>query len=124
LPLHCAFSEKVRSYMSFMALQTLVQAWPDAICQQDDEGMLPLHYACKRDVEVQLIQFLIDCWPESLHITAKDGTLPLHQACMSQIPAVICCLIKSYPQAVHEKDIKLQLPLHIVCSGHAPLDWK
>jgi len=67
LPLHYACIKR----SSLTIIQLLVQAWPDAISEQDHSGYLPLHYACERCCTDDVIQFLIECWPISLRVKTK-----------------------------------------------------
>jgi len=113
LPLHLALSGY--PLKSLETIQVLVEAWPDAVHAQDNNGRLPLHHACQRGCTDDEIQFLVRSWPESCQVLTKDGQLALHLACGCHSSSATLILLDCYPQAVRFKDKSLHLPLHIAC---------
>jgi len=114
LALHLALTTD--SSVLLKAIQVLVEAWPDAVHVQDDDGHLPLHHAGKNfRCTDYVIQLLVRSWPESCQVSTKDNQLPLHLACSYNSSTVTLFVLDSYPQAVRFKDNSLQLPLHIAC---------
>jgi len=104
---------KVKS--SLTAIKWLVQVWPNAVRVQDDVGWLPLHLAVRFGCTADVVQILVYEWPESCQVPTTNDMLPLHFACSHQSSAVTLFLLDCYPQAVHFKNNKLQLPLHTAC---------
>jgi len=70
---------------SLRVLQSLLEAWPEAVSIRDDFGNLLLHHACTttaRDEDsVPKIQVLVKQWPGALQVKTLRGMLPLHIAC-------------------------------------------
>jgi len=101
-----------------MLLKTLVQAFPDAVCIDDEEGYLPLHNLCCNEAALQIeVQLLVEAWPEALQAAAL-GRLPLHLACQHGSPVnVIQYLTHSSPFATKVQNYLGQLPLHVACSN-------
>jgi len=118
LPLHLALIET----MSLEVIQFLLQAWPDAVRELDEDGCLPLHIAFMQSCTEDVIQVLAHSWPESCQIPNKQDELALHLACHYKSSELICNLLDCYPQAVRCKDNYLQLPIHIVCSRGMDLE--
>ena len=104
----------------------LVEAWPDSVKIQDEEGRLPLHYALYYPgYIIEVIQLLVECWPESLQVTDDEGNLPLHVACWSKAsPNIISYILHLYPQAVHFKNEYMELPLHHACHRNTSLPFE
>jgi len=115
---------------SWTVMQSLVQAWPDAVRVPDKRGYLPLHYACsKGKCNLEMIQYLIQCWPESVQCRCTGGALPLHLACKSSsrqsnknLLPVIQTLLEAWPDSVRELDDQGFLPLHYACNNNGAED--
>jgi len=126
LPLHLACKAQ-NPPASLATLKLLVEAWPDAMCVQDEDGFLPLHYACPKvkmvtsdieDLQLEKIKLLVERKPECLQIPAYYGMLPLHWACFHPMSStnIICYLVGLYTAAVFVCDMKGRLPLHLACT--------
>jgi len=91
LPLHSALlavSEDIKcinqARLSTGTIKFLIQAWPDAVREQDDHGYLPLHYACERGFTYDVLRNLVECWPMSVRIRTRSGALLLRLALISR----------------------------------------
>jgi len=128
LPLHLVCKAQQDAQVSLEVLKLLVEAWPDALLVQDQNGFLPLHYVCRNgkmtsnteglQPSLETIKLLVEPRPECLQIQTKLGMLPLHWACFDLITStdVICYLVESYPKAAFVQDKKGRLPLHLACA--------
>jgi len=106
----------LKSRLPMETIQLIAEAWPDAVREKDDDGWLPLHYACLYGYSDDVIQLLIECWPMSLHVKTEGGILPLHLALQPEAKLeAIQMLVHAWPEAVHEHDKDGRLPLHCAC---------
>lgn len=95
-----------------------VDEYPEEARFLDDFGLSPLHRACFRDAPVELISVLIRAFPEATHLQDRcqfSGLTPLHAACHYCSPAVVRCLLKSNPSAIHMISTKGHTPLQCTC---------
>jgi len=95
-----------------------VGEYPEDAQFLDDFGLSPLHRACFRDAPVELISALIRAFPEATHLRDQcqfSGLTPLHAACHYCSAAVVRCLLKSYPSAIHMISTKGYTPLQCTC---------
>lgn len=134
LPLHLACSIRPLPPVSFVTL--LISQNSRAVTYQEEQwGMLPLHFACmrfkdqnKRDVEdrtnsitkhVSVVQQLIEAYPEGVKLKESfQGKLPIHLATAAyasgpSYPEIVKNLAKVYPQSIHIKDDCGDTPLAI-----------
>ena len=74
---------------------------------------LPLHLACQRGVEPDIIRTLLEIEPEAAKLKSKiNGCLPLHIATKNGCSdEVIQMLIHAFPAAVNEPSFKCDVPL-------------
>jgi hypothetical protein len=102
----------------------LLQAYPEAARERDDEGVLPLHLANFTDVEI--ISKLLKAYPEAAREKDRRGDLPLHVAVRETFrilrelrfpvytrnhAAALIELLKAYPEAAREKMREELFPL-------------
>jgi len=113
LPLHWACQTR---RLSLLVIRSLIEAWPDSVCEQDYHGYLPLHYACEYGCTDDEIRFLVECWPMSVCIKTKGGNLPLNSGLFAGVDhgsddyhckprlsfQTIQFLIQAWPEAIHE----------------------
>ena len=92
--------------------------------EETKNGMLPLHYACKRNAPLEVLEFLIQQYPASVKEKDNQGKLPLHYACKNNAPIqVLEFLVQQYPDSFKEKSYYCKrLPLHFACMNNAPLE--
>ena len=86
----------VRDYEFFLAaccneevtekiITCLLEYFPAAASDADDNGHLPLHAACLNNhVTIGIIQLLIDAAPDSVRHQDNAGLMPLHHLCRSE----------------------------------------
>jgi len=61
----------------FLVVKLFVTAFPQSVMMQDEDGMLPLHYACSNIKYVDIGMVLLDANPESAFVTDKMGRTSL-----------------------------------------------
>ncbi len=101
-------------------IQCLLEYFPAAAKNDaaDEDGQLPLHYACNSDdVSLGVIQLLIDAAPDSVHREDDSRNMPLHILCAN--PAFdetkslqILQLLLTFESVRHANN-KGHLPIHI-----------
>jgi len=106
-------------------IRYLLEYFPTAAsATNDDNGCLPLHYACQNpNMTLNIIQLLIDAAPASVRCQDNQGRMPLHCLCGSKaIKAneadeleVLKLLIGKHPEAVRRATNNNNgcLPIHI-----------
>ncbi len=63
-------------------IRCLLEYFPDAANEADEDGQLPLHYACDcLDVPRGVIQLLIDAAPDAVRREDNGDNMPLHILC-------------------------------------------
>mmetsp|Transcript_12589 Transcript_12589/g.19155 ORF Transcript_12589/g.19155 Transcript_12589/m.19155 type:complete len:867 (-) Transcript_12589:550-3150(-) len=84
-PLHFAFFRAdVRSQDTHEEAGRSMAAIVSLLCESgaasldDENGMLPLHYACAYGTSVAVLEVLIDAYPESVIARERMGRTPLH----------------------------------------------
>mmetsp|Transcript_2418 Transcript_2418/g.3881 ORF Transcript_2418/g.3881 Transcript_2418/m.3881 type:complete len:226 (-) Transcript_2418:543-1220(-) len=101
-------------------VQLLLDACPESIMHQDNDGLMPIHRLCSNPhlvnaVALKILKFLIDYYPKGVRHADKDFNLPIHIACESQ-PAEFCrMLVEAYPGSERIADSNGMLPLHSAC---------
>ena len=87
------------------------------LCTPDEQGLLPLHEACRSGVSLDVLQLLVQCWPDALLWRNGGGSTPLHTACCNQpSAAVIDYLIQQQPKAAAMPNDYGWWPLHAACA--------
>jgi ankyrin repeat protein len=84
-------------------LEYLVGQNPALLRSRDQDGLLPLHVACRRGASFRIIQSLVDLYEASVKNVTSEGDLPLFLACeMPQTSLdTIFLLTKLYPDLVY-----------------------
>jgi ankyrin repeat protein len=84
-------------------LEYLVAQNPALLRSRDQDGLLPLHVACRRGASFRIIQSLVDLFKASVKSLTPQGDLPLFLACeMTQTSLdTIFLLMKLYPDLVY-----------------------
>jgi len=108
LPLHIAASSGHR-----IAIEKLLEVYPDGAMVPDKDGALPLHLAAKKDPYIAGL--ILEVHPEAVKVKDGHGMLPLHY-CTMQGPfssvELTEKLIGMYPEAASVQDDVGMLPLH------------
>ena len=86
-------------------LQRLIESCPSLAKEQDEYGMLPLHWACTDgNVPLSLLETLLSVYPDGAHIMNHANLLPLHIAIRGRMKAKqLTCLINAYPESLNIK---------------------
>jgi ankyrin repeat protein len=106
-------------------VRLLFEANSEAAMVRDDDGQLPLHFACMNMLPEEVVKFLIQECPASILVPDAVGNLPLHSACSSRTGLIfdnIQLLVESYPIALTHKNNRKQTPLHIACGRTNSVD--
>lgn len=69
-------------------LEFLMDEHPHALKCQDQDGHLPLHYACTGTVSQESLNLMLQHYPDGVHVADKNGRLALHMACLRRDPSV------------------------------------
>jgi ankyrin repeat protein len=110
-------------------IRFLYRAWPQALCERDQGGRIPLHHleGCGgHDGCLEAVSFLVGHWLGSLEQRDGEGRLPVHYAAAAHSSgnspgtAALRFLLAQYPRSVRIRDNAGKLPLH--ASGFASVD--
>jgi ankyrin repeat protein len=84
-------------------LEYLVDRDPTLLRSRDQDGLLPLHIACRRGAAFTIVQSLVDLYKASVKSATYQGDLPLFLACQILEPSLdtIFLLLKLYPDLVY-----------------------
>jgi ankyrin repeat protein len=97
-------------------MESLIQAYPDALLITEDKGWTPLHYACRSKASKDVVQLLLHMYPEKGRVGVsrpdRQGRLPLYYAVRYSAPSgVVNLLLEMDPSAVLEEDQNAHSPL-------------
>lgn len=104
----------------------LVDQSPDAVRVFDENGLLPLHIACKADIPYRVIERLVMSWPEAVSVQSRDKRhyLPLHVLCRyyagtnGDRAKALYLLLRSHPEASRIATPSGELALHLLCQNY------
>jgi ankyrin repeat protein len=102
----------------FAVIQAIVAAYPDGVkvCESAYQR-LPLHIACRKHANQQIVKHLLDCYVHGSLIPDTLGRLPLHYALSNGAEDnIIDLLIEQSPNSARGTDRRGWLPLHVACS--------
>jgi len=115
-PLHFALGNTQRP-ASPQVVELLVQSGAAALCP-DENGMLPLHYACAYGISKEALAVLTAASTESITATDTKGRTPLHfamgNADRAASPAVVQHLLKANVSIVNLADKDGLTPLNLL----------
>lgn len=98
---------RLRSYVLCIVTQS-----PESAYQR-----LPLHSACRRGANPEVVQILLDAHPSAALIPDSLGRLPLHYALSNGAdPRIVNSLLQCAPNACRGVDTRGWTPLHVACS--------
>eukprot|EP00984_Skeletonema_dohrnii_P010080 scaffold3907_cov76-Skeletonema_dohrnii-CCMP3373.AAC.7 len=88
MPLHLAC-------VSFDIIQLLIDAAPDSVRHEDNNGLMPLHSLCtNRQLDkksaLKILKLLLQKYPESIRHAENKGRLPIHVASLMSKPSEFC----------------------------------
>ena len=121
LPIHYAVQ-----YKSTAFCEILIDAYPESLRIELNDGNLPIHLACaygKRDDTADTIQYMLELDPELVNAEGSDGYLPIHLAAINGRTESIELLLKFDPDAASKEtnDGRRRLPLHLACGYNTNL---
>jgi ankyrin repeat protein len=116
-PLHYICRNK---NITLVMVQLLIDAFPESLRHEDNNGMIPLHYLCSNvnldeEVRMDILKLLVERCPESVRHVTRNGNLPLHIAATHQSPEFCRILIEAYPGSERMTNNFGQLPFHRAC---------
>jgi ankyrin repeat protein len=84
-------------------LEYLVERNPELLSSRDQDGLLPLHVACRRAASFTIVQSLVNLSQISIKHVTSQGDLPLFLACEMPETSLdtIFILMKLYPDLVY-----------------------
>mmetsp|Transcript_6150 Transcript_6150/g.10426 ORF Transcript_6150/g.10426 Transcript_6150/m.10426 type:complete len:853 (-) Transcript_6150:113-2671(-) len=86
----------------------------------DENGMLPLHYACAYGVGEDVLRVLTDNHIQTIIATDKRGRTPIHfamgNADREASPGVVNLLISQHAPVVDSIDLEGNLPIHLLAA--------
>ena len=86
----------------------------------DENGMLPLHYACAYGATEEALRVLTDNHIETITATDRRGRTPLHfalgNADRPASPGVVNLLLSQNPAVVNSIDAEGNLPIHLLAT--------
>lgn len=92
----------------------LIEAYPEALIHEDNEGCLPIHTALtaeNRVPDLALVHLLISKAPETILDQTSAGKFPLHLACQHGDASVVKFLIECFPDILNYRDRSGKFPL-------------
>ena len=116
-PLH--FSVGNEEHMPTPAAVEILSGSGAARCA-DENGSIPLHYACAYGATVEVLQILLEAVPASTTAVDFKGRTPLHFAMgnaeKSYAPMIVELLLQQNPVVVNDIDNDGQLPLQLLAN--------
>ncbi len=130
--------DAVKSRLSTHLIKLLVQAFPESCTTKDNDGMVPLHYACtgRSSNFLEHVIVLLDAHKDSLQIKDSHGRTPLellsntasipdekgmlslHHLTASSHTLTeqsLLLLVNAYPGSIGTADMYGMLPFHHAC---------
>jgi len=114
LPLHRAL---LQGDASLGSIKLLVRGNLSALRVADQEGVLPLHIAC-RNATADIVQFLVDSY-DGLDVCDTNKDSILHYACRGGNLGVIRYLLDNHTSLVASAEMneRGELPIHLLCEA-------
>ena len=121
IPLHLFWrhSNLAKAEERDQILTELLSKGPNSAEIVDNNGSLPLHYACRYDTPTNRLLQLINSYPEAVTVSDRNGCIPLHVACRRGMLSVdvITTLLSFNSATIQAADKEKELPLHKACRG-------
>jgi hypothetical protein len=108
-------------------VETITEAYPEALSETDCMGRHPIHVACEYAANPEVISYLIKSLPSALKVPDKNGRLPLHsllenywgrsdpklteEECNINLLETIKVLLRYSPCAVLAEDVDDMCPI-------------
>ena len=103
-------------------IQAPLEYFPAAVnaAAGDDDGFLPIHYACEnKNVSLGIIRLLIDAAPDSVRRVDSYGNMPIHWLCSNKelgettATQILKLLLEKYPESIQHVNNASLLPIHL-----------
>jgi len=129
--LHEASRQQMSTAECVSIFSLLLKAWPEALEEEDDDGLTPIFLALQHDAPLEVVSLLLEACPSSIQKKDKHGRTCLHYACSNYLSSskgevaaqVVSLLLQKWPHAVKVKeDIYGMIPLHYACFFDASLN--
>jgi ankyrin repeat protein len=111
----------MRDDVPLETIEILAEKNPDTFQIPDDNGWVPLHFAC-HEGSLQVVSFVATRFPDTVKMKTNDGYTPLHLHCECNTPAkdeVVELLVNAFPRALTDADDSGDTPLHSACNNGA-----
>ena len=108
----------IQNDLSPEKLQKIIDTSPAEILETTNEdGMTPLHFACKREAKLETVKLVMEACPKALEMKDKNDRTPLHLLCCRKFPSLelIQLLVEACPAALEMVDKGCMTPLLAVC---------
>jgi ankyrin repeat protein len=122
---HWARVHHTEKHIIVDAVRLLIDAFPDSLRREDDEGRLPLHLLCLNgdsdaEVMVEVLKIFLERCPEAVRHTTRvepfhNLSLPIHIAAAKQSLEFCRLLIEAYPGSEQMTMGNEWLPFHAAC---------
>jgi hypothetical protein len=98
----------------------LLKAYPRAASMHTTHyASTPLHFACWRNLPIEVIQMLLSVFPMAAAQENGLGLTPLHLAARTKNATVVEALLHTFPAAVRSHRVAGYTPLHLAVRGAA-----
>lgn len=116
------FNKLLRKKNNYQVVKQYAIKYPEVLQIPDNEGWLPLHFACWYCQSLDIIQMLLRLHPKAAEKQNTNGWLPLHLATFYNLPFdIICLLLEAYPKAAEISQKDGYLPLHLACYNQSSI---
>ncbi|KAL7581262.1 hypothetical protein ACA910_006033 [Epithemia clementina (nom. ined.)] len=123
-PLHVLCRQRP-SEQHLPAIHLLLEAAPEVPCWKTVRALFtPLHILCRyRLANVAVVRALIACCPQAAGIPDCNAYLPIHHACeVGADPAIVKCLIESFPFGARAVTRKNDTALSLSCAANSSVE--
>jgi len=122
-PLHIACA---REDASKELIESLTDAWPNAVVTFDNDGNSPLHIACINNAPAEVIKYLTEKSPAMLDKTNSRGDLPyfiIKESGIADAVAISFLGVSSFNRKLMEEDdrnvlFKINELIRLICDVH------
>ena len=102
-------------------ITTLMDSWPEAARETDDDGDTPLHFSIVFKASHAIVQKVFSAWPAAAMERDNEGDTPLHLALIYESPfPVVNAILTACPEAARVKDAEGNTPLHRALAKGTP----
>lgn len=119
LPAHVLCSQRCASLDE---VKFLVEQHLESAREATEEGLFPIHCACKCEAPLEIIQYLFDVHREAFHAKSHIGDktsefLPFHSLCPGSSYDKVALMLEYDAELVKQASGERNLPLHLLCAN-------